>query len=102
MRFSLTLDKLGIDSKEILQGTLDFNQIQQFIEKVTIINLAEFSPMFSATISELSVTFSFIKIDQAILPKEHKMVLKGRFALFSKIDEYSTDTYSNYEYQGAL
>jgi len=46
------------------------------------------------------ITFSFVKIDQAILPNQQKMVMKGRFALFAEIDENSTDTYSNYEYKG--
>jgi len=98
--FDVELDKFKVNIKGVLQGTLKLNKHQQFIEEINIVNVAEFSPMFSATISELLITFSFVKIDQAILPNQQKMVMKGRFALFAEIDENSTDTYSNYEYKG--
>lgn len=100
MRFPVQLARLGDDAVGKLQGRLTYNQQEQFIEEIVIVNSAEFSPMFSASISELTLTFSFIKIDSAVLPYQHKMDMKGRFALFTEIDETSTDTYSDYQYAG--
>ncbi|ABV37326.1 hypothetical protein Ssed_2719 [Shewanella sediminis HAW-EB3] len=100
MSFPVQLARLGDDAVGKLQGRLTYNQQEQFIEEIMIVNSAEFSPMFSASISELTLTFSFIKIDSAVLPYQHKMDMKGRFALFSEIDETSTDTYSDYQYAG--
>lgn len=55
--------------------------------------------MFSALISELLLTFSFITIGNAILFREQTLTMKGRFEIFVEIDENAIDTYSNYPYQ---
>jgi len=96
--FVVDIEQLGEDAQGKLQGTLFYNKEFEFIEEVIVVNTAEFSPMFSANISELTLTFNFINIDGAVLPQQTKMQMKGRFAYFTEIDEVSTDTYSNYEY----
>ena len=97
MNFNVYVKKLGEDSKGKLTGILFYNKEQEFIDEITITNNAEFSPMFTASISELLLTFNFVKIDNAILPKQNKLQMKGTFAYFTQIDEVSNDTYSNYE-----
>jgi len=99
MSFQVSLKKLGEDAEGKLQGTLSYNKQHKFIEEIIIVNNAEFSPMFSASISDLAITFNFIKIKEAILPLKHELHMKGRFAYIYPIDEVSTDTYSNYEYK---
>jgi hypothetical protein len=97
MDFNVHVKKLGEDSKGKLTGVLFYNKEQEFIDEIAISNNAEFSPMFSASISEFLITFNFIKIDNAILPKQNKLQMKGTFAYFTQIDEVSNDIYSNYE-----
>jgi hypothetical protein len=97
--FDVDIEKLGDDAVGKLQGTLFYNKEFEFIEEVIVVNTADFSPMFSANISELTLTFSFIHIDGAILPQQNKMEMKGNFAFFTEIDESSIDTYSSYEYK---
>lgn len=98
MNFKVKLAKLGSDSEGKLDGELLFNKQDEFIEEIKVTNNADFSPMFSASISELLITFHFMKIDDAILPKANNLKMKGTFAYFSEINEVSTDTYSNYQF----
>jgi hypothetical protein len=100
MSFNVRLPKMGKDSVGKLKGNLSYNKEHEFIEKITIVNKAEFSPLFSANITDLLLTFSFIQINNSVLPHRQDMELKGTFAYFTEIDEVSTDTYSNYTYQG--
>lgn len=97
--FKVYLSQLGDDAQGKLQGTLIYNKQFEFIEEISIVNNADFSPVFSANISELALTFNFIHKDGAILPQQNKLQMKGRFAFFTKIDEISTDSYSNYEFK---
>lgn len=99
MSFQVTLSQFGDDTKGKLDGLLSYNKQDAFIETITITNNAEFSPMFSASISELLLTFSFVQIDHAILFREHALQMKGTFAYFVEIDEVSKDTYFDYQYQ---
>ena len=73
---------------------------KQFIEKISIWNNAEFSPMFTANITDLAVTFTFLEIDGAVLAKQNEMKMKGSFAYFTEINETSLDSFSDYAYQG--
>lgn len=98
--FNVHLSKLGDKASRQLQGTLTFNKTLQFIEQLEIVNLAPFSPVFSAKIIDFKLTLSFFKIDDAILPHQQILTMKGSFAFFTEIDEVSTDTYSNYQYLG--
>ena len=100
MAFNVNLNKLGKDSIGKLQGKLIYQKEQQFIEKIMIWNNAEFSPMFTANITDLSITFTFVHINGAVLVKKNKMTMKGSFAYFTEINETSLDNYSDYLYQG--
>ena len=71
-----------------------------FIDTISIWNREDFSPVLSANITDLMVTFSFIEINGAVLNKQNEMKMKGRFAYFTTIDETSLDTYSEYSYHG--
>ena len=102
MNFQVTLSQFGDDTKGKLDGLLSYNKQDAFIETITITNNAEFSPMFSASISELLLTFSFVRIEHAILFREHALQMKGTFAYFVEIDEVSKDTYFDYQYQPVL
>lgn len=97
--FQVTLSQFGDETKGKLDGLLYYNKQGAFIETITITNNAEFSPMFSATISDLLLTFNFAQIDDAILFREHALEMKGTFAYFVEIDEVSKDTYFDYQYQ---
>jgi len=99
--FKVYLSKLGEDAKGKLQGVLSYNKQVQFIESITIINTADFSPMFSAKISDLKLSFTFISINNKVLPKQQELQMKGSFAFFTEIDEVSTDTFSKYHYKGS-
>lgn len=101
IRFNVTLSQLGKDSMDKLQGTLAYNKQLAFIENIIIENNAEFSPIFSSNITDFKLTFTFININDHILPKQHDMEMKGSFAFFTEINEVSTDTYSNYLHQKA-
>lgn len=98
--FGVYLSQLGFDVSKKLQGSLRFNKAQHYIDSIEISNTAPFSPLFSANISEFHLTLRFIKIDSTILPQQQQMKMKGTFAFFTKIDEVSTDTFSDYRYVG--
>lgn len=98
--FQVTLSQFGDETKGKLDGLLSYNKHGAFIETITITNNAPFSPMFSAAINELNLTFSFVQVDDAILFSEHALQMKGTFAYFVEIDEVSKDTYSDYQYKG--
>jgi hypothetical protein len=100
MAFDVDWKKLGKDSVGKLQGELRYQQENQFIEKISIWNNAEFSPMFTAKITDLAVTFTFLHINGAVLSKQYEMKMKGSFAYFTEINETSLDSFSDYLYQG--
>jgi len=100
MGFNVHLNKLGKDSIGKLQGKLIFKRDEQFIEKILIWNNAEFSPMFTANITDLAITLTFLQIKGAVLFKQNELKMKGSFAYFTEIDETSLDIYSDYLYQG--
>ncbi len=102
MSFQVTLNQFGDETKGKLDGLLSYSKQNQFIETITITNNAEFSPMFSASINELLLTFNFVEIDNAILFREHALQMKGSFAYFVDIDEVSKDTYFDYQYHAAV
>jgi hypothetical protein len=99
MAFDVNLKKLGKDSIGKLKGELTYQKEKQFIEKISIQNNAEFSPMFTANIIDLAITFSFLEINGAVLIKQNEMKMKGSFAYFTEINETSLDKFSNYVYQ---
>lgn len=100
LAFNVNWKKLGKDSIGKLQGHLTYQKDQQFIDNITIWNNAEFSPMFTANITDLVVTFSFMQINNSVLAKSNEMKMKGSFAYFTEINETSLDSYSDYIYQG--
>lgn len=100
MEFNVYWEKLGYDSNGKLQGKLYYQQQNEFIEKIVIWNNDEFSPLFTASINELQVTFSFLHINGAVLPKQTEMKMKGSFAYITEINETSIDKYSDYIFQG--
>lgn len=100
MAFSVDIKKLGKDSIGKLQGELLYQKEKQYIEKITIWNNAEFSPMLTANITDLVLTFTFVHINGAVLAKQNEMKMKGSFAYFTEINETSLDKYSDYLFQG--
>ncbi len=101
MAFNVDMKKkLGKDSIGKLQGKLVYQIDKQFIEKITIWNNAEFSPMLTANITDLTLTFTFVHINGSVLAKQNEMKMKGSFAYFSEINETSQDNFSDYIYQG--
>lgn len=95
--FKVHMEKLGDDAIGKLEGVLSYDKQEQFIKDIRITNNAEFSPMFSAKISDIELTFNFIKLNDIVLPKEVGMRMKGSFAYFTEIDEVSTTTYTDYQ-----
>jgi hypothetical protein len=100
MAFNVYLKKLGKDAIDKLQGELIYQKDNQFIEKISIWNNAEFSPMFTAKITDLAISFTFSYINGAVLTKQNEMKMKGSFAYFTEINETSLDVFSDYQYQG--
>ena len=100
--FKVHMEKLGDDAEGKLSGRLSYSKQHQYIEEITIVNNAEFSPMFSATISDLRLSFNFIKLNETVLPQQIEMRMKGSFAYFTEIDEVSTTSYSDYQHIGKL
>lgn len=100
MAFTVDIKKLGTDAIGKLQGKLVYQKDKKFIEKITIWNNADFSPMFTANITDLALTFTFLHINGAVLTKENEMTMKGSFAYFTEINETSIDSFSEYLYQG--
>jgi hypothetical protein len=100
MGFNVHIEKLGKDSIGKLQGQLTYQKQKQFIERISIWNNADFSPMFTANITDLALTFTFLNINGAVLPMQNEMKMKGTFAYFTDINETSVDSYSDYLYQG--
>jgi hypothetical protein len=100
MEFNVSWKKLGPDSNGKLKGKLFYEKQNKFIERIVIWNVADFSPLFTAEINELAVTFTFVHINGSVLPKQNEMIMKGSFAYFTEINETSVDTYSDYFYQG--
>jgi hypothetical protein len=100
MAFNVFMKKLGKDSIGKLQGKLIYQKEQQFIQQISIWNNAAFTPMFTANITDLAITLTFVNINGAILSKQNEMKMKGSFAYITEINETSLDTFSNYLYQG--
>ncbi|MFT5298815.1 MAG: hypothetical protein ACI9YH_004867 [Colwellia sp.] len=100
MAFNVNIKKLGKDSRGKLQGTLVYQKENQFIENIAIWNNADFSPMFTANITDLTLTFTFVHINGSVLPKQNEMKMIGSFAYFTEINETSLDSFSDYDYQG--
>lgn len=100
MAFNVHIKKLGKDSNGKLQGTLTYQKEKQYIEKISIWNNEDFSPMLTANITDLALTFTFLNINGAVLAKQNEMKMKGSFAYFTEINETSLDIYSDYLYQG--
>lgn len=98
--FDVYLSRLGKEATENLAGSLTFNKQEQFIETIEITNTDDFSPVFSADITDFKLTFRFIKINSAILPQQQELSMKGTFAFFTEIEEVSKDTFSEYRYVG--
>ena len=93
------LKRLGDEASGKLSGQLTFNKQQGFVEQIVITNNDNFSPMFSASIEQFKLGFSFTRIEDAVLPLETTMDMKGSFAFFTKIDETSRNSYSHYKKQ---
>lgn len=98
--FPVTIPKLGDDTAEKLVGMLTYNKHEKFIERIEIANIESFSPMFSAKITDFKLAMTFLKIDNAILPLENQLSMKGTFAIFTTIEEESLDTFSDYQFVG--
>jgi len=91
--FPVWIEKLGEDAKGKLQGALTYNKQNQFIEEIRITNTDSFSPVFSASISDLELVLTFIYKQGFVLPHQKILNMKGSFAFFTEIDETSTDTF---------
>ncbi|WP_124916934.1 hypothetical protein [Alteromonas flava] len=100
-QFDVYFSQLGEAESKFLLGTLKYAKHEDYIAQVTIVNTAPLSPMFTAKITELEFSLSFLQIDQAILPEKISLNMLGTFAIFTEIDEVSVDTFSDYEYRGA-
>lgn len=81
MAFDVYIEKLGDDAKGKLDGLLTLDKHQHYIESIKVINNSEFSRMFSSSISDFKLIFRFTKIQEAILPLEYTLDMKGSFAL---------------------
>lgn len=99
--FDVFLEKLGDEASSNLQGTLIYDLDERFIRHLAITNTARFSPMFAATIDKLKVNMTFTKKKEAVLPVSITMDMVGKFAVFSEINETSSDVYSDYQYVGS-
>jgi len=99
MGFNVRVKKFGKDAMDKLQGQLTYQLDAKFIEQISIWNNASFSPMLTANITDLALTFTFVEINGAVLTKENKMSMKGSFAYFTEINETSLDSFSDYQYQ---
>ena len=95
-KFAVELQKLGVEASKKLTGELLYNKRQKFIEQVVIRNTAPFSPMFSAKITQFSLTFEFDIIHNAVLPQKYHLNMQGSFAFFTEINEVSSNTFSDY------
>jgi hypothetical protein len=100
MAFDVSFKKLGEDSRGKLQGQLTYQKDAKFIEKISVWNNENFSPMFTANITDLAITFTFLEINGSVLTKQNEMKMKGSFAYFTDINETSLDTFSGYQYHG--
>jgi hypothetical protein len=100
MAFDVYMKRLGKDSIGKLKGKLVYKKEQQFIEQISVWNNAEFSPMFTAKITDLAITLTFLHINGAVLAKQNTMKMEGSFAYFTDINETSEDNFSDYLYQG--
>ena len=102
LAFNVHIEKLGDDAIGKLDGLLTFDKQNHYIDTIRVTNNEEFSPMFSAAISDFKLTLKFTELEDAILPVEASMEMKGSFAFFTEINEVSTDRYSQYVYHGQV
>lgn len=94
--FAVSLPEYGDDASKSLTGKLIYDKEAQFINEIEITNTDVFSPLFSADIEAFKMTLSFQKIENAILPVEHALEMRGTFAFFTEINEVSSDKFSDY------
>lgn len=98
--FDVHLEQLGRKASASLRGHLTYNSQDAYITNIEISNTESFSPMFAATIDSINLQISFIKINDSVLTERVNLEMSGRFAIFSKLDERSSDIYSDYQHVG--
>ena len=98
--FDVYFEQLGKTASEHLSGTLLYSKSDAFIETINIVNNEPFSPMLAATLDDLSLTLTFTLQEDFVLPHRIDFQMQGRFAIFSEIDEVSTDEYTDFIYIG--
>ena len=59
-------------------------------------------PMAIVVSASSEIRDGFFKNGDAILPESITMTMQGRFAVFSEINEVSSDTYSHFRYVGSM
>ena len=122
--FIPNLNKMGEDSKKQLKGLLLFNRQTQHVEILDIQNIADLSPALSVTIKKFAMKFELKAIKQtaevhgslsntpppipkvkvtryALLPNKISINIYGKAAVFSTIDQKTTETYSDYQFVGS-
>ena len=100
MGFDVLIERLGDEAQENLNGVLVYNKQENFLQQVRINNDEPFSPMFMVDISQFNLTMNFFKVDNAVLPQEFRMDMKGRMSFITDIDEVSVDTFTDYQFVG--
>ncbi|BBN83637.1 hypothetical protein PA25_36220 [Pseudoalteromonas sp. A25] len=98
--FDVKIEELGEDASKVLKGSLIYDKNNGYIKTIEVVNTASFSPVFTASIHELKLVFSFLNINDSVLLKQQALAMKGRFAFFTEINEVSTDTFYDYRYVG--
>lgn len=98
--FDVYLEQLGSKASNSLRGYLTYDSQEAYITDIEITNTKSFSPMFAATLDNINLQLAFIKINDTVLTERVNLEMTGRFAIFSKLDERSSDIYSNYQYVG--
>ncbi len=96
-QFDVFLARLGEDASKKLTGKLKLNKEHGHIETLTVTNSEAFSPMFSANITDFTLSFRFEKHSDAVLLVEQNLAMQGTFAWVTQINEVSKDRFFDYQ-----
>ncbi|MDK1288675.1 hypothetical protein [Pseudoalteromonas umbrosa] len=97
--YPVELADLGKDAIGKLTGHIKIDKSNQHIKQVSVHNTASFSPVALADISDFNLSMQFITVNDAVLVHQTKMDMRGTFSFFIDIEETSTVTFDNYQYQ---
>lgn len=96
VEFRPQVERMSDKSAEALVGRAVFAGDREQLQRFSIVNRGEFSPILSMKIEQFNMGFEFVQVDGQTLPKHLMFVMNGKLAGLKRIDVDSKVEYRNY------